>query len=293
MKYTKKNQKNQKNIKRNYNKNSKKISKYSDVKYEFVTKGQGGCIYKIISKKVPQFIRKITFFNYNELKINQKILKASKLNPSLHNHIVIIKNYKIVNEIPKQMIENHCDAKRLINYKNNGDDNKKYLILDLPIEGQPLVEKIKYYLNNNTVLINLINKALKSIQSLHNIGIYHGDLHFANILINESDQIKLLDFEYSGESKTKTPGDLFRLFFIRPMVLKLFKKNKNDIILKELNKNKNIMYNIDILYFIISTLIDINKSKLSDNEIIEILRWDEPKYTYETAVKPYLDIESL
>ncbi len=142
-------------------------------------------------------------------------------------------------------------------------------------------------------LINIINKVLDSIKALHSIKMYHGDIHLKNILIDEDDQLKLIDFSHSGENNKK--NILYNMEKCIKLVsiplLNYIKKNRN--ILNKLVSNKNIMYNIDTLYFINSLNKNFNNKMLSFSKCIEILRWDEPKYTYETAVKPYLDIESL
>jgi hypothetical protein len=106
------------------NKISKKNTNYNN-DVEYLSEGFMGCIYKVIPKTGLPFARKITFYNYNEFKINKKLFNASKSNPKLSNHLIIMKDYKIVNQIPEQL--NKCNAIHFKEYKENEDTKKKYI----------------------------------------------------------------------------------------------------------------------------------------------------------------------
>ena len=115
MKYSKK------HLKSTNNKISKKNTNYNNDDIEYLSKGFMGCVYKVIPKTGRPFARKITFYNYNEFKINQKLFNESKLNPKLNNHLIIMKDYKIVDQIPEQL--NNCNAIHFKEYKENEDTN--------------------------------------------------------------------------------------------------------------------------------------------------------------------------
>jgi tRNA A-37 threonylcarbamoyl transferase component Bud32 len=84
--------------------------------------------------------------------------------------------------------------------------------------------------------IDLVTKAFEKIHKLHQRGIYHGDLHFSNIMANSEGKLFIIDFGFSEFTKNKAEQKLDFLHAIK--MLKSACENSGRV---------NIQYVVDYL----------------------------------------------
>jgi serine/threonine protein kinase len=100
-------------------------------------------------------------------------------------------------------ISNHLSSKKLhwlvnFQYQNQGlmVKNQYYPIVKMEwVEGDRIDRYITNNLKNRSALENLFNQIEQLQQDLHSVQIAHGDLQHGNILVTQSGEIKLVDYD--------------------------------------------------------------------------------------------------
>jgi serine/threonine protein kinase len=83
------------------------------------------------------------------------------------------------------------------------DTFKSYIVSDFFSNSQTLKKHLKENPNlSKTNKLKIILKIIEQLELIHEKNIVHGDLNFNNILINNDEKIKIIDFGYSYELNT-------------------------------------------------------------------------------------------
>lgn len=147
---------------------------------EYVGKGQFGTVY-ICKKDTNKYAMKIFNLEYVAMEYN------------VHGE-----NNRIKNEIEALKRIKH---KNTINYIDNGsfeNNNQKYIYV---VMEQAKGIELKKYLNENDISLDdakdIINQILDALDCMHKNNIIHRDLKPQNIFIDESKNVKVLDYGLS------------------------------------------------------------------------------------------------
>lgn len=149
------------------------------------------------------------------VKIVENIISGNKYISKISYKDKIEKNYNFIksakNEIYMLSILNH---KNIVNFIEAYNDNDKIVLIMEYIDGYTLYDKIKFYQYNENELSHIISEILNGLIYIHKKKILHRDIKLTNIMINNDNNIKIIDFnsaefiDYLNEKsiKTGTPG---------------------------------------------------------------------------------------
>lgn len=143
----------------------------------YINSGTYGIVYKVTDKVTKQtYAMKISYIDKNYI-----------INPIILREIINLKRNK------SKHIINLIDVNFGLFYK------RKCIYLLLELCNKTLFEVLQENKYDSKLLIQLI----ESVNSLHNSGYYHGDLSFTNIMVNDKNEIKLIDFGNCKKSYRK------------------------------------------------------------------------------------------
>ena len=133
--------------------------------------------------------------------LKQKQDKGVFLVKSDSKYVFKIENCKYTNKFLFDILEilkNEDNNNFIIKYTDVGKINDYYYYFYPYYEGMDLNEFLKYkkFLHEQEIK-SLIYQIAKGIHLIHSLNIIHGDLKLENILINECNKIKIIDFDLS------------------------------------------------------------------------------------------------
>ena len=180
---------------------------------------------------------------------------------------IIRKNEKLnITEIEIYYILQNISHKNIIKIYDIFEDNENYyIILEHCIED---LNSLKVINEKYSKKFYYIKEIIEGINFLHSLGIMHRDLKLSNVLINEKDQLKIIDF---GESicffKNSELSEIFGSYGFFPPEM---------ILNQKYNKNAEF-WNIGLIsfYLIFKYLPfdnDVNEDKLNKFEIKKYLQ---------------------
>ena len=216
--------------------------------------------------------------NYGRFKIEYK------------NKICVLKFWIGINIDEKKLSE----CRKVLNFKNS-IEKIKYSNINSPsiieygyisaggvlyfiyeyIEGETIDNYFKNDLQEN-IAENLAIKLINNIQNLHHLGIYHGDLHPENIIVNNNELylIDLVDIslstekynvEYSPKNPASTTGFGRDIYSTYKIIEKLFKNSINSKVIEEINlaleSNESVPLSLDPLLNAIQNSFIINEDE--------------------------------
>ena len=183
---------------------------------------------------------------------------------------IIKKNENLnITEIEIYYILQNISHKNIIKIYDIFEDNENYyIILEHCIED---LNSLKIINEKYSKKFYYIKEIIEGINFLHSLGIMHRDLKLANVLINENDQLKIIDF---GESicffKNSELNEMFGSYGFFPPEM---------ILNQKYNKNAEF-WNVGLIsfYLIFNYLPfdnDVNEDKLNKFEIKKYLLENE------------------
>ena len=165
-----------------YEKNKKEIGNKLD---DFI-------ILSLLGKSNYGFVSKV------QSKKNGKIYAMKKSDLSIANKKNILKYYKNHPLFLKQLDhENICKY-----YTDFQEGDNLYIIMEYMDGGNlmNLLKLIKKFGTNEERLIKIFLKCLQGLEYIHSKGIIHRDIKLANIVMDNEDQVKIIDFKMAAFS---------------------------------------------------------------------------------------------
>lgn len=224
--------------------------------------------------KLEQTIQRITLHNVGDVFLDYKILSVlgnemntdvylvKDLNARTNRVIKLLNRNKFSSEKSfKKYREHFCQEyaflerfnSKLINGGLTFKDYKSHSFMVLKwVNGISISKFIKLNRLSSVQKIALVLKILKGFAILHQNKVYHGDIHFSNILVSKKLQPTIIDFGYANEayesSKTKQKprnGGVFKFIPPERAIRSLVRR------FKEVTQFQSEVYQIGlIIYFV-------------------------------------------
>lgn len=200
------------------------------------------------------------YFNIDKLKeykIIEKIHDSSKslvFKAEFNNNLFIIKTLKNNTKKNIKGLQNDYSFLSILHQINISPKPEKldlnnFLIITHFNENY---QNLKNFVNKNELSFQskliIINNILKIYNNLYNLKIFHNDIHYTNIIINNEFKVLLIDFEYSYKHFENPNYKVGVNEFLPPE--RISKNSFNKII--SLNNKKSEVYQVTLLiYFIL------------------------------------------
>ena len=132
--------------------------------------------------------------------------KIIKVKSKINNKIYTMKIFKIENQTAATQEINiliRFKHPNIIKYYKNFKDNKNcYIILEY-VKGQTLIQlynsyKIQKKQNEEKKVWNILDQCIQTIIDIHGQGIIHRNIQFSNIILDEKNKIRIIDFNSSA-----------------------------------------------------------------------------------------------
>ncbi len=125
-----------------------------------------------------------------------------------------------------------------------------YLILEYVENAEGLNRKITKEDLTDTEKIKLIEEILRAFSTIFEAGVFHGDVHYKNIMVNENNEIKIIDFgfsDYRDKNRKRYIANGAMHYFIPPENVAGHSFNK----MKNITSKRGEVYQLGvIMYFI-------------------------------------------
>ena len=171
--------------------------------------------------KIEEPVNYDTLFNKGDHFLNYRIQKVLANKKRTDVYLVVDKEskkqfvIKLLNRNKfddlkryKRYLENFETEYNFLNkfnsiYINKAFEFKKYKTHNFMLlkyeKGKSISKYVRAHFLTTKEKIKITSKILKAFAIIHDTNVYHGDIHFSNIMINKNQQPRIIDFGYSNE----------------------------------------------------------------------------------------------